>query len=139
MRKARRWHALRSGHLVLTPSSHRHGRVLIVEDDESVRRLAEMVLTRAGYDVRAAGNPNDALTLLGADPSVDVVLTDIVLPEMTGYDFADEAHRFSPAARIVFMSGNNSDQLKRGVDEIFLAKPFTLTSLRTVISQAVAA
>jgi two-component system cell cycle sensor histidine kinase/response regulator CckA len=110
--------------------------VLVVEDDESVRCLAEMVLTNAGYAVRGAGSPRAALALLAENAAVDVVLTDVLLPEMTGYDFVEEAHRLAPEARVVFMSGNTSDQFRRGTDERFLRKPFTLSSLRTIVEQA---
>ena len=114
-------------------------RVLIVEDELSVRALADLVLTLSGYGVRTAATPTEALQILESERDIDVVLTDIVLPEMTGYDFVDEAQRIAPSLRIVFMSGHASDYVRRGGNDRFLPKPFTVESLRTVIRAAMAA
>ena len=107
----------------------RFARVLVVEDDPSVRKLTEIVLTCAGYDVRTSSCPSDALAVIAAHPDIDVVLADVLLPEMTGFDFVEEAQRIAPSMRVVFMSGVSSDLFKRGVSERFLPKPFTQVRL----------
>jgi two-component system, cell cycle sensor histidine kinase and response regulator CckA len=115
----------------------RYARVLVVEDDPSVRKLAEIVLTCAGYDVRTSSCPSDALSVIAAHPDIDVVLADVLLPEMSGFDLAEEAQRIAPSMRVVFMSGMSSDLFKRGISERFLPKPFTVAALKTVIDEAV--
>src|SRR4051812_5553531 len=130
--------ALAPARRMITMGESNQATVLVVEDEASVRKLAETVLSRAGYDVRAVGLPSEALALLARDASIDVVLTDIVLPEMTGYDFVEEAQRLAPAARIVYMSGHTGDQFRRGISTRFLMKPFTVSSLRTAIADAAA-
>ena len=112
--------------------------VLVVDDELNVRTLADVVLTLSGYAVRTAGTPSEALDILAGQPDIKVVLADIVLPEMTGYDFVDRAQRIAPGARIVLMSGHASDYVRRGGDHRFLPKPFSVSSLRNVIADAAA-
>lgn len=112
--------------------------VLVVDDELNVRTLADVVLTLSGYMVRTAGTPTEALDILAAEPGIKVVLADVVLPEMTGYDFVDQAQRIAPSARIVLMSGHASDYVRRGSDHRFLPKPFSVSSLRSAIADAAA-
>jgi CheY-like chemotaxis protein len=108
--------------------------VLIVEDDPGVRQLVEVVLRRAGYDVLSVAGPSDALAAL-SQADFHLVLIDIVMPEMNGYDLAAEIRRTAPAVRIVFMSGCVGDPLRQPVSEPFLTKPFTVESLTTIVQQ----
>jgi CheY-like chemotaxis protein/two-component sensor histidine kinase len=112
--------------------------VLIVEDDPGVRQLVEVVLRRAGYEVLSVAGPSDALAAL-SQTDFHLVLIDIVMPEMTGYDLAAEIRKTSPEVRVVFMSGFACDPLRQPVREPFLAKPFTVESLTTVVQQALGA
>jgi two-component system cell cycle sensor histidine kinase/response regulator CckA len=109
--------------------------VLVVEDDPRVRSIAELVLRRAGHDVVGAAGPYEAIAALKAQPDIDVVLIDLVMPDMNGFDLADEIRRVSPWVRIVFMSGFASDHFNRAVTDPFLAKPFTVESLTNVIER----
>src|ERR1700682_2561575 len=80
-------------------------RVLIVDDDSRVRDLAKIVLVRAGHDVVAVAGPHDALAALTRQPDINLLLIDVVMPEMNGYDLASEARKIVPAAKVVFLSG----------------------------------
>ena len=115
-----------------------YARVLIVEDDPCVRQIVELVLRRAGHDVVAVESPQEALAALRSQPDINLVLTDVVMPEMNGYDLAAEAKKIAPNARIVFMSGYAHDPDRQPADNAFLAKPFTAESLTHVVQHALA-
>jgi CheY-like chemotaxis protein len=110
--------------------------VLIVEDDPRVRRLVEIVLRRAGHDVVSVAGPRDALAALNSQSDFNLVLTDVVMPEMSGYDLAAEVRKIVPRARLVFMSGFACDAVRQPVTDPFLAKPFTIESLTNAVQQA---
>jgi CheY-like chemotaxis protein len=111
--------------------------VLVVDDDSRVRDLAKLILVRAGHDVVAVAGPHDALAVLNRQPDIDLLLIDVVMPEMNGYDFAAEARKIVPSAHIIFMSGFACDMNRHPAANGFLAKPFTIESLTNVVQQVV--
>ena len=102
--------------------------ILVVEDDPLVRTLAIRVLKSCGYSVMSADSPRQAL-LVASERPVDLLLTDVVMPERSGRDLAVELRRHIPGLRVLYMSGYTSDEVvARGVHEAsadFLQKPFT--------------
>lgn len=108
--------------------------VLLVEDQPEVRSFLRRVISRAGYQVSEAGSGKEALELLReSGQGVELLLTDVVMPEMSGVELAERVRRERPSCRVVFMSGYNDDEvLRRAVNRselAFLAKPFTAKSL----------
>jgi signal transduction histidine kinase/ActR/RegA family two-component response regulator len=108
--------------------------ILVVEDDTSVRELAAYILEGQGYRVLAAGNGREALRVCdGHDGQIDLLLTDVILPEMNGRELAEQLRMRQPAARVLYMSGYSDDLIAdRGVlDEglVVLSKPFTMDTL----------
>jgi len=101
------------------------GSVLVVEDDEAIRALVRGVLESAGYDVRVAGTGEEAL----AGPDADLLLTDILMPGMTGRELARHIHERSPRTRVIFISGYTGDDAPLEERARFLAKPFTPSEL----------
>jgi CheY-like chemotaxis protein len=97
-----------------------HGKVLLVDDDDQVRRLTERMLRVAGYQVVAASCGTDALAAARREP-FDVLLTDLVMPGMSGRDLARDLVAEHPQMRVVFMSGYTATQPP---DREFIAKPF---------------
>ena len=79
--------------------------VLVVEDDPSMRRMAERILRRAGYEVVTSPGGRDALRKLEAEEHFDLLLTDVVMPEMSGTELAGRAAALYPDLRILLMSG----------------------------------
>ena len=122
-----------------TPSVPRFdgGSVLIVEDEPRVRELVKVMLVRAGHDVVAAAGPHEAIALLKRPHDVKLVLIDVVLPEMNGYDLAVEVRKIMPGVHIVFMSGFACDLMRQSADG-FLAKPFTVEALTNIVQEALA-
>ena len=113
--------------------------VLVVEDQDPVRRQAVRILEAHGYAVREAPSGDEALARW--EP-VDVLVTDVVMPGMSGQQLADQARRRAPALRVVFMSGHTDDIVVRDGarhgDIAFVQKPFTRDTLLRAVEQAVA-
>ena len=114
------------------PAARARGRgtVLLVEDEETVRRLAERVLTRSGYDVLTAGEGAEAMALSRQHHGViRALVTDLVMPRMNGSDLARRLMAERPGIRVLFTSGYDRDAarsagpLPPGTD--FIEKPFT--------------
>jgi CheY-like chemotaxis protein len=108
--------------------------IMLVEDDDVVRNVACRVLKRAGFAVLEAENGVAAMELYEAvDYSIDLVLTDVVMPEMNGSELAERIRKVNPQAKILFMSGYTEDKVMRdkllAPGAAFLEKPFTPDSL----------
>lgn len=121
-----------------------HGSILVVDDEASIRDVAHRVLTSAGYRVLTAGSGQEAIALLG-DPGqpADLVLTDVVMPGITGEAFAARARDMRPGIRILFMSGYERRGAAAGSwphpARNVIAKPFSRAALLARVSQALAA
>jgi CheY-like chemotaxis protein len=114
--------------------------VLLVEDDDAVRTVARHILERYGYAVTEAAQGEVALRL-AARPEirVDLLLTDLVMPGMTGRELSERFSLLRPDTPVIFMSGYTDDAiLRQGVLEpgmIFLQKPFTPVSLARMVGE----
>jgi nitrogen-specific signal transduction histidine kinase/ActR/RegA family two-component response regulator len=119
--------------------------VLVVDDDDAVRDVAVRALARAGFRVIAAMGGEAALTLLAKqeDHGSLLVLSDVLMPGMSGAQLAAEVARHHPSARMAFMSGFSTDELARsGLGSpmrTLLNKPFTLPELVSFVERAFAA
>jgi PAS domain S-box-containing protein len=114
--------------------------VLLVEDNDVVRRLARSVLADAGYEVVEAETPERALELAGGRKEpIDLVVTDVVMPGMNGRELADELRRRQPDLRVLFTSGYTDDvvlstgTLQNGT--AFLQKPFGVDELQRKVRE----
>ena len=118
-------------------------KLLIVEDDESVRTLAARALERAGHSVDVACDGAHGLDCIHAELGVyDLVVSDIRMPEMDGIEMAQAAARSYPGLPILLMTGY-ADQRERAeeLDAIIIdvvQKPFTLADIRDRVSLALA-
>jgi CheY-like chemotaxis protein len=108
--------------------------ILLVEDDDAVRGVVCRILRRSGYTVLEATNGVEALRVC-ADPGVeiDAIITDMVMPELGGREFACALQQYRPDARLVFMSGYTEDAVTRQSllepGAAFIEKPFTPDAL----------
>lgn len=117
------------------------GRILLVEDEEPVRRITRKLLENAGYAVLEARDGVEALSLLEKSvPSPDLILTDAIMPRMGGPRLAEEAGRNRPSLKILFMSGYSEEAFPKkegpGRDFHFLQKPFTFQTLLNAVQEA---
>lgn len=122
-----------------TVAPKRAARILLVEDDEMMRSLTRKLLQEQGYSVIEANNGKVALEWAEANPGqIDLLLTDVVMPAVSGPELAERLSRSHPGLKVVYMSGYTgelmeaSERLKHG---ILLEKPFTRTALLNVLHQ----
>jgi len=118
-------------------------RVLIVDDEDSMRLLVARAITMDGHDIMTASDGAEALEILGsADSSFDLLLTDIQMPIMDGIALALAAARDFPDLTILLMTGF-ADQRERasGLNAIahdVITKPFSVADIRTAVADALA-
>ncbi len=116
--------------------------ILVLEDDISVRHLSVRVLRGLGYDVLEAANGDDAQRLIERtkNKKIDLLLTDLVMPQMSGRCFADWMNKTSPGTKVVFISGYLQESLhpgdQRDQEMFFLPKPFNPEQLAMKIREA---
>ena len=107
--------------------------VLLVEDEDTVRKLTRMVLEASGYEVLDTRNGREALSLCEAhEGRIDLIVTDVVMPEFGGRELAEAARKLRPGLKVIFMSGHTQDViLREGIEKgaAFLQKPFTPAGL----------
>jgi signal transduction histidine kinase/ActR/RegA family two-component response regulator len=107
--------------------------ILLVEDEEAVRKLAAAVLGKSGYGVFEAANGAEGLEVIARHPGkIDLAITDVVMPVMSGHEFSRRLAEASPATRVIFMSGYSDTavhQLAVSTEIPFLQKPFTSAQL----------
>jgi PAS domain S-box-containing protein len=116
------------------PQARGRGTVLLVEDEEAVRRFAERVLSRGGYTVLMAAEGAEAMALSRQHPGIiHVLVTDLVMPRMSGSDLASRLMAERPGIRVLFISGYDRDEARtRGPMEAgtdFIEKPFSPEAL----------
>ncbi|WP_068862190.1 response regulator [Erythrobacter dokdonensis] len=109
------------------------GKVLLVEDEDMVRAVAERALVRAGYEVRACASGEEGLAAI-AEPGAafDIVVSDVVMPGMDGPAMVRAIRAQLPAMPVLFMSGYAEEQLRRDIDipdMHFIPKPFSVAAI----------
>jgi two-component system cell cycle sensor histidine kinase/response regulator CckA len=122
----------------------RHKAILLVEDEASVRQYTAVALERLGYQVVKAANAKIALEMVGEESRIDLLLTDLLLPEMDGRELAKALGARFPHMKVLYLSGYTAAAaIRQGVLEVgspFLQKPFELSALakhvRELLSRA---
>ncbi|MEM1132949.1 MAG: response regulator [Pseudomonadota bacterium] len=108
------------------------GTILLVEDEDMVRAVAERALTRQGYSVITASDGEDGVEQFAAHDDIDLVISDVVMPIMDGPAMARIIRERDPQVPLVFMSGYAEEQLRKSIDVDnmgFLPKPFTVAQI----------
>ncbi|MHB1572269.1 MAG: ATP-binding protein, partial [Solirubrobacteraceae bacterium] len=119
------------------PRAPRESTILLVEDQAPLRAITTRILERAGYRVIGAASGPEALELAETAPSLDLVLTDVVMPEMLGQRLAELLRETRPQLRVVFASGFARpalEQAGRVLDGPLLQKPFSSQELLALIA-----
>ena len=119
------------------------GKVLLVEDEDAVRSFASRALATRGYTVLEAASGAEALEIMDREHGqVDLVVSDVVMPEMDGPTLLRHLRERNPKVRIVFMSGYAEEAFRKNLsaeeDFVFLPKPFTLKKLAETVKAAAA-
>ena len=107
--------------------------ILIVEDEELVRNLGAQILESRGYNVLKASDGAEALTVIENEPLIDLLITDVMMPNMSGPQLSEKAALIRPSLKMLFMSGYTDDALfRQGIKEKdgnFIQKPFSYDTL----------
>ncbi|HYJ32883.1 MAG TPA: PAS domain S-box protein [Candidatus Binatia bacterium] len=107
--------------------------ILVVEDDEMIRSLIRDILESTGYRVLVADDPESGMKLIGEEQEIHLLLTDLILPGMSGRELVDKVAELKPDIRVLFMSGYSDEAVARhGILEpglAFLQKPFSRDAL----------
>ncbi|TPG17595.1 PAS domain-containing sensor histidine kinase [Sphingomonas koreensis] len=118
------------------------GTILLVEDEDMVRAVAERALARQGYTVLTAENGEAALELIASSDRPDLLISDVVMPTMDGPTMVRRVRKRYPDLPILFMSGYAEEQLRKSIDidnVAFLPKPFSVQQLAEAARDALAA
>jgi two-component system cell cycle sensor histidine kinase/response regulator CckA len=117
------------------------GTILLVEDEDMVRAVAERALTRQGYKVLTAADGEQALDVLAGGETIDLMISDVVMPNMDGPTMVAQARRTHPDLPVLFMSGYAEEQLRKSIDIAnvsFLPKPFSVQQLAEAARETLA-
>lgn len=118
------------------------GRILLVEDEDMVRAVAERALARAGYQITACPGGEEGLAAIEQGIEFDLVVSDVVMPGMDGPAMVRAIRQRHPDMPILFMSGYAEEQLRRDInipDMHFIAKPFSVLSISDKVSSVLRA
>ncbi len=118
------------------------GTILLVEDEDMVRAVAERALVRHGYTVVTATQGEEAMAILEGGAHVDLLVSDVVMPTMDGPTLGRAARAKFPDLPILFMSGYAEEQLRKSIDLPrmgFLPKPFSVKALAEAVQAALVA
>ena len=118
------------------------GRILLVEDEDMVRAVAERALTRQGYTVVTAADGDEGVEAVRKNPDFDLVVSDVVMPSMDGPAMAREIRHLAPGLPVLFMSGYAEEQLRREIDMEqmhFIPKPFSVQQIAAKVGEVLRA
>jgi CheY-like chemotaxis protein len=113
--------------------------VLAVDDDGDVRKVAVEVLRTAGYRVIEAAGPTQALEVLAREPAVELLFTDVMMPEMSGFELSRQAKRLKPGLRVLYTSGyvrGAPESQRCPANERLLRKPWRARQLQEEVRGA---
>jgi len=122
----------------MTHTPSRSISVLIVDDEPSVQRFVERVLSEAGYATKVASDGPEALEVASRMDEFDLVVTDVMMPQMTGDELARRLRAQHPTVKVLYLTGFSDRLFKEKVtlwaDEAFLDKPCTVKGLLEAVS-----
>src|SRR5262245_39893887 len=121
----------------MSPQENSKFTILVVEDEAPIRELIVAALRKDGYRVLEAGNPHDAIEILGSRLfEIHLLVADIIMPKMSGDKFAREVVAVHPSLKIIFASGSHYHELKpelANIPHLHIDKPYTAAALRAVV------
>ena len=123
------------------PNSSKHkGTIVIADDEPNIRRVLEAALTRDGYSVVTAENGKKALDALASTTQVDVLISDLIMPDMNGVELLEAAREIDPSITVLMITGHGS--IKSAVDAMrlgafdYITKPFDMDEMKIVVKKA---
>ena len=119
--------------------------ILIVDDSRALRSIINLNLTRAGFSVLEAGDGVEALAVLDKTPKVHLIVSDVNMPNMNGFDFANQVkthpkHRFAPVIMLTTEKGDDKKQLGKAAGaRAWIVKPFQPQQLLDAVNKLILA
>ena len=121
------------------PATRRRETILLVDDEKEVRAVLRALLQRQGYTVLDAATGTEAMRIAASHPGqIDLVVTDLVMPKMSGHQLAERLTEMRPALRVLFISGYLEDTAgcgDVGVASGFVQKPFGMSEFATTVRE----
>jgi CheY-like chemotaxis protein len=112
--------------------------VLVVDDEELVRKFVERVLREAGYQTATASDGLEAIEVAAKLESFDILVTDVMMPQMTGDELARRVRISTPSVKVLYLTGFSdhlfNEKVTLWADEAFLEKPCSVTGLLQAVS-----
>jgi DNA-binding NtrC family response regulator len=115
-------------------------KIIITDDEEHILDVTKMILEEYGYEIITSNSPLNTLDIIKSDKDIDLLLTDIIMPEMNGYELAKLTKQISPNIKIIFMSGFTNNLLFENTmeEEIkFIQKPYKSFELYDKIREVI--
>ena len=113
-------------------------KVLVVDDEEPVRKFVERVLGDAGYQIEVAGDGSEALEVAQKIGQFEILVTDLMMPRMSGDELARRLRQSEPALKVLYLTGYSDQLFKEKAtlwqDEAFLDKPCSVKGLAEAVS-----
>jgi len=129
---------IRSQGTVMKRSEPEPIRVLIVDDEDGVRKFVDRVLREAGYTTILAPDGPEAIEAAGKAAPIDIVVTDVMMPQMTGDELARRLRQNEPGLKVLYLTGYSDRLFKEKVtlweDEAFLDKPCSVKGLTQAVA-----
>lgn len=116
--------------------------VLVVEDEPMLRQVVAMTLKVEGFSVIEAGDGREGLEVLKSDKAIDLMLTDVRMPGMNGYELAEASLAIRPSMPVMLMTGFTNDEMPEKIRQAsfpMLQKPFNFANLAPSVREAIAA
>jgi two-component system cell cycle sensor histidine kinase/response regulator CckA len=118
-------------------------RILLVEDEDGVRNFSVAALKLTGYDVHEASSGEEALEVLDEIGTVDLLISDVAMPEMDGPSLLKKVRERLPGLKVIFVSGYAEESVRRGIADDqsveFLGKPYTLAQINSKVKEVLSA
>lgn len=121
-------------------SSKTSGTILIADDEPNIRRVLDAVLTKEGYTVIAAENGKKAIDAVSTNTDIDVLITDLIMPDINGVELLETARQINPTVSVVMITAHGT--IKSAVDAMrlgafdYITKPFDMDELKVVVKRA---
>ena len=116
--------------------------VLVVEDEPMLRQVVALTLKTEGFSVIEAGDGREGLEILRSDKPIDLMLTDVRMPGMNGYELTEAALSLRPSMPVILMTGFTNEEMPdkiRNASIPMLQKPFNFAKLAPSVREAIAA
>ncbi|MFQ3548609.1 MAG: sigma-54 dependent transcriptional regulator [Armatimonadota bacterium] len=120
--------------------SKNKGTILVVDDEPNIRRVLEAVLTKDGYNVITAENGKKGLDIISKDPNIDLIISDLIMPDINGVELLTQAKEINPSAVVIMITAHGTiksavDAMKIGASD-YITKPFELEEIKIVVKNA---